>query len=84
LLVRPPRDRPRLSRLGLPAGFLSSDPAPCGQLEGCDDLRGDVSRRLVAGNGGVLVGADHPGIDPDRPLRALVLIGVTTELIEDP
>jgi hypothetical protein len=38
----------------------------------------------VAGTGGVLVGADHPSIDPDRPLRALVGIGVAAQFVEDP
>jgi hypothetical protein len=83
LLVSPPRERPRLSRLGLPVDFLLFDPAPCGQLSGRNDLRIDVCRRLVAGTGGVLVGADHPGVDRDRPLRALLVVGVAAQLIED-
>ena len=84
MLVSPPQERPRLSRLGLLAGFLSFDPAPCAQLEGGEDLRGDVGGRKVAGTGGVLMGAYHPGIDPDRPLRALVLVGVAAQLVQDP
>lgn len=83
MLVNPPRERPRLSRLGLPADFLSFDPAPCVQGGGCEDLRIDVSRWLVAGTGGVLMGADHPGVDRDHPFRALVLVGITAQLIED-
>jgi hypothetical protein len=38
----------------------------------------------VSGTSGVLMSADHPGVDPDRPSRALVLIGVPTQLVEDP
>jgi hypothetical protein len=32
----------------------------------------------------VLVGADHCGVDPDRPLRTLEHVGVAAELVEDP
>jgi hypothetical protein len=38
---------------------------------------------LVTGTGGVLVGADHPGIDPDRPLGAFGPVGVAAQLVED-
>jgi hypothetical protein len=38
----------------------------------------------MAGTGGVLVRPDHPGIAPDRRVRALAHIGPTTEFIEDP
>jgi hypothetical protein len=31
----------------------------------------------------VLVGADHSGVDPDRPLRAFGRVGVTAELVEN-
>lgn len=82
--VNPPRERPNDSRLGLAAGFLSFDPAPCVQLGGRDDLRGNIDGRPVAGPGRVLMGADHPGVDSDRPARALVLVGVAAQLIEDP
>ena len=82
--VNPPRDRPSDSRLGLAAGFLSFDPAPCVQIGGRDDLRGDISRRLMACTRCMLMGADHPGIDPDRPPRALLPVGVPAQLIEDP
>lgn len=82
--VSPPRDRPRDSRLGLAADFLSFDPAPCVHVEGCDDLRGDIGGRLVAGAGGVLVGANDAGVDPDRPFRTLVPVGAAAQLVEDP
>ena len=84
MLVSPPRERPSDSRLALAADSVSFDLAPCVQLGAHHDLRGDISRRLVSGTGGVLMGADHPGVDPDRPLRALVRIGVSTQLIKDP
>src|SRR5919112_1739884 len=80
----PPRDRPSDSRLGLAAGFLSFDPAPCVQLGGHDDLRGDIGRRFVARTPGVLMGADHPGVDPDRPPGALGRVGIAAQLVEDP
>jgi hypothetical protein len=42
----------------------------------------------MAGTGGVLMRPDHPGINPginpDRPLRALVRIGATTEFVQNP
>lgn len=84
LARQPPRERPRLSRLGLPADFLLFDPAPCVQLGGRDYVRIDVGRRLVAGAGGVLVGTDHPGVDRDCSFRALALVGIPAQLIEDP
>jgi hypothetical protein len=37
----------------------------------------------VAGTGGVLMSAHDPGIDPNRPLRSLGLVGVTAQLVED-
>ena len=37
----------------------------------------------MSGAGSVLVGAHHPGIDPDRPLRAIGPVGVATQLVED-
>jgi len=37
----------------------------------------------VAGASGVLVGANHSGVYPDRPLAALDDVGVATQLIED-
>ena len=82
--VRPPRDRPSDSRLGLAADFLSFDPAPCVQIQGCEDLLSDIGGQQVAGTGGMLVSADHTGVDPDRPPHALGHIGVATELVEDP
>ena len=86
--VSPPRERPSDSRLGLARGlavdFLSFDPAPCVQHERGNDLLVDIGRGLVAGTGGVLMGPDHSGVDPDRPLRTLGHVGVATELIEDP
>jgi hypothetical protein len=38
----------------------------------------------MAGTGGVLMRPDHRGINPDRPLRALVRIGATTEFVQNP
>ena len=85
------------SRLGLPAravdfpsagsgsalDFLSFDPPPCVQRDRRNDLRGDIRGRLVAGTSGVLVGADHPGVDPDRPLRTFDPVGVAAQLVEE-
>ena len=83
MLVNPPRERPSASRLGLAADFLSFDPAPCVQLDRRDNLLGHISGELVASSGGVLVSTDYPGVDPDRPLRTLGLVGVAAQLIED-
>ena len=83
MLVSPPRERPRLSLLGLPADFLSFDPAPCGEGGGCDDLRVDVGRWLVAGTGSMLMGADYPRVHCDGPLQALLLVGVAAQLVQD-
>lgn len=47
------------------------------------DLRVDVSGRLVAGTGGVLVGTNHCGVYPDRPLAAFGHVGVAAQLVED-
>ena len=88
-LVSPPRDRPIASRLGLPTrpadpppggsgsspDFLSFDPPPCVQLGRRDDLRGDVGGQFVAATGGVLMGADHRAVHPDRPVRAFGHVG---------
>jgi hypothetical protein len=63
--------------------FLSFDPPPCVQLGGRDDLRGDVGGRGVAGTGGVLMGAHHRTVHPDRPIRALGHIGRDAQLIQD-
>jgi hypothetical protein len=38
----------------------------------------------MPGTGGVLMGAHHPGVDPDRPIRALVPVGVTAQLGQNP
>ena len=86
------------SRLGLPgravdcpsdgsgslAGFLSFDPPPCVQLGRRDDLRGNVGGRGVAGTGGVLMGADHCAVHPDRPVRALGHVGAAPQRVQDP
>ena len=37
----------------------------------------------MAGTSGVLVGADHPGIDPDRSLRTFDPVGVAAQLVEE-
>ena len=37
----------------------------------------------MASSGGVLVSTDYPGVDPDRPLRTLGLVGVAAQLVED-
>ena len=86
------------SRLGLPgravdcpsdgsgslAGFLSFDPPPCVQLGRRDDLRGDVGGRGVAGTGGVLMGADHCAVHPDRPVRAFAHVGAAPQRVQNP
>ena len=36
----------------------------------------------MAGTGGVLVGTNHTGVDPDRPLSTLSHVGVTAQLTE--
>lgn len=82
--VNPPRERPSASRLGLAADFLSFDPAPCVHLDGRNDLRGDIGRRPAAGTGGMLMGTDHRGVDPDRPLGTFGHIGLTAQLAQKP
>jgi hypothetical protein len=62
---------------------LLFDPAPCVDLGGRDDLRGDVGGRLAPGARGVLVRTDHCGVDRHRPVPTLVQVGVTAQLIED-
>ena len=69
---------------GSPTEFLSFDPPPCVQLGRRDDLRGDVGGRGVAGTGGVLMGADHCAVHPDRPVRAFGHVGVAAQRVEDP
>ena len=69
---------------GSPADFLSFDPPPCVQLGRRDDLRGDVGGRSVAGTGGVLMGADHCAVHPDRPVRAFGHVGATAQRVQDP
>lgn len=64
--------------------FLSFDPPPCVQLGRRDDLRGNVGGRLVAGTGGVLMGADHRTVHPDRPVRAFGHVGATAQRVQDP
>ena len=58
-------------------------PPPCVQLGRRDDLRGDVGGWGVAGTRGVLMGSDHPAVHTDRPVRALGLVGVAAQLIQD-
>jgi hypothetical protein len=64
--------------------FLSFDPPPCVQLGRCDDLRGNVGGRGVAGTGGVLMGADHRAVHPDRPVRAFGHVGAAPQRVQDP
>ena len=68
---------------GSPADFLSFDPPPCVQLGRRDDLRGDVGGRGVAGTSGVLMGANHGAVHPDRPVRALGRVGATAQRVQD-
>ena len=82
--VNPPRERPNASRLGLAADFLWFDPAPGVHIDGREDLRVDVSGWQVTGPGGVLVGAHHAGVSPDRPVRALARVGLTAQPVEQP
>ena len=37
----------------------------------------------MAGTGGMLMGANHCGVDPDGPFGALDQIGVTAQLVEE-
>ena len=69
---------------GSPADFLSFDPPPCVQFGRRDDLRGNVGGRGVAGTGGVLMGADHCAVHPDRPVRAFGHVGAAPQLVQDP
>jgi hypothetical protein len=43
---------------------------------GRDDLRGDIGGQFVARTGSVLVSAYDCGVDPDRPVPALVQVSV--------
>jgi hypothetical protein len=63
---------------------VSFGSAPCADLGGREDLRVDVGWWLVAGAGSVLMRAHHPGVDPYRPRRTLVMVGVAAKLVEDP
>jgi hypothetical protein len=38
----------------------------------------------VADDSSVLMRKYHPGVDPDRPRRTLVMVGVPAKLVEDP
>jgi hypothetical protein len=38
----------------------------------------------MAGPGGVWMGVDYRGVDPDRPLGAFVVVSVAAQLVEDP
>ena len=69
---------------GSPADFLSFDPPPCVQLGRRDDLRRDVGGRGMAGTGGVLMGADHRAVHPDRPVRAFGHVGAAPQRVQDP
>ena len=64
--------------------FGRVDPPPCVQFGRRDDLRGDVGGRGVAGTGGVLMGADHCAVHPDRPVRALGHVRAAPQRVEDP
>jgi len=69
---------------GSPADFLSFDPPPCVQFGRRNDLRGDVGGRVVAGTGGMLMGADDGAVHPNRPVRAFGHVGVAAQLVQDP
>jgi hypothetical protein len=84
LLVSPPRERPSASRLGFAADFLSFDQAPCVHHGRRDNLRVNINWWRMPGTGGVLMRPHDPGIDPNRPPRALAQIGVTAQLMQNP
>ena len=69
---------------GSPTDFLSFDPPPCVQFGRRDNLRGNVGGRGVAGTGGVLMGADHRAVHPDRPVRAFGHVGLSAQRVQDP
>jgi hypothetical protein len=87
-VLKPPRERPNASRSVLSLDFLSFDPVPCVSLGAHGILRGQVERRRVAGASGVLMGTDHRGVHPHRPLHCVtglrVLITTAAQLIKDP
>jgi hypothetical protein len=75
LVVSPPRERPRASRPGRPAGgFLSYGRAPPGQFRGPG----------APGPGRVRVRADHGGIRAHRPVRAVGLVAPGPQDVPDP
>ena len=88
LVLKPPRERPNASRSVLGCDVLSFDPAPCVSLGAHDVLRGQVGRRRVAGASGVLMGTDHRGVHPHRPLHWVAglpaVITTAAQLIKDP
>jgi hypothetical protein len=88
VVLTPPRERPNASRSVLETQSWSFDPAPCVRLRAAGILRGKVRRRRVAGAGGVLMGTDHRGVHPHRPLHSMVGLGVlittAAQLVQDP
>jgi hypothetical protein len=68
---------------GPPIGCRRFDPAPCFDLGGREDLRGDVGGRLASGARRMLVRADHRGVDRDRPVPTLAQVGVEAQLVEN-
>jgi hypothetical protein len=38
----------------------------------------------MSSTGRMLMGSHHPAVDPNRPLRALVSVGIPPQLIENP
>jgi hypothetical protein len=60
----------------------SSTPPPCVDVEGLEDLHGDISGWGVPGTGSVLVAAHDPGVHPDRPVSALIAVRAAAQLLE--
>ena len=65
------------------ARFLSFATAPCVHIQRCDDLQRHIGWRLMAGAGGVLMGADDRAIDADRPVLAFGYVGSAAQFIEE-
>src|SRR5215207_6777344 len=82
-LTRPAR-RLSVRRVGFAGRFLVIRPAPLCPTRSSRRPPQDVGGRGMAGTGGVLMGADHRAVHPDRPVRTFGHVGLSTQRIEDP